>query len=134
MKPCPIPAFHLALGLVPAILLLCPDSALANRRACQNLEQHYAQIQRGAGTVQINNTLFDATDKGCPELAALALKDGASLEARDRFGAKPLAHAAASGQPDLVALYLDHGAPIDARNLDGSTALLKLRRPDAWKS
>ncbi|HUU25686.1 MAG TPA: hypothetical protein VMW68_09015, partial [Methyloceanibacter sp.] len=100
------------LGLAPAILLLCPDAGQANRRACQNLEQAYAQIARGASTVQVNNTLFSATDKGCTELARLALKDGASLESRDRFGSKPLAHAAASGQAELVTLYLDHGAPI----------------------
>ena len=53
------------------------------------------------------------------------LEAGASLEARDRFGAKPLSHAAAAGQIEIVALFLDHGAPIDARDLDGSTALFK---------
>jgi ankyrin repeat protein len=117
---------RLALCMLPACVMLIPEAALAaKRRACQNLEQHFAQVERGASTPEINNALFAATDKGCEKLARLALEHGASLEARDRLGAKPLSHAAASGQAELVALYLDRGAPIDARNLDGSTALYK---------
>ena len=42
--------------------------------------------------------LFKATDKGCQDLARASVGGGASLEARDRFGAKPLSHAAAAGQ------------------------------------
>jgi len=99
--------------------------AHANIKICQGIEQSYEQIARGASTVEINELLFKATDKGCQGLARRLLEAGASLEARDRFGAKPLSHAAASGQIELAALFLDHGAPIDARNLDGSTALFK---------
>ena len=99
--------------------------AHANIKICQGIEQSYEQIARGASTVEINDLLFKATDKRCQDLARRLLKAGASLEARDRFGAKPLSHAAAAGQIELVALFLDHGAPIDARNLDGSTALFK---------
>ena len=99
--------------------------AHANLKICQGIEQSYEQIARGASTVQINELLFKATDKGCQDLARRLLEAGASLEARDRFGAKPLSHAAAAGQIELVTLFLDHGAPIDARNLDGSTALFK---------
>ena len=99
--------------------------AHANIKICQGIEQSYEQIARGASTVEINDMLFSAADKGCQDLARRLLEAGASLEARDRFGAKPLSHAAASGQIELVALFLDHGAPIDARNLDGSTALFK---------
>jgi ankyrin repeat protein len=117
---------RLSCALTLVCLIGLPENAsAAKRRACLNLEQGYAQIAQGASTVEVNNTLFSATDKGCEALARLALKNGASLQARDRFGAKPLSHAAASGQPELVTLYLDHGAPIDARNLDGSTALFK---------
>ena len=99
--------------------------AHANIKICQGIEQSYEQIERGASTVEINELLFTAADKGCQDLAKRLLEAGASLEARDRFGAKPLARAAASGQIELVALFLDQGAPIDARDLDGSTALFK---------
>ena len=51
------------------------------------------------------------------------LDAGASLEARDRLGAMPLAHAARAGHVALVELFLANGAPIDARNLAGATAL-----------
>ena len=101
------------------------SGAHANIKICQGIEQKYEQIERGASTVEINDLLFKATDKGCQDLARSLLEAGASLEARDRFGAKPLSHAAAAGQIELVALFLDHGAPIDARDLDGSTAMFK---------
>lgn len=114
---------------VTVVALSCVASLTSNARAnvkmCQGLEQSYEQIERGASTIEVNNLLFSATDKGCQDLARRLLDAGASLKARDRFGAKPLSHAAAAGQPELVALFLDHGAPIDARNLDGSTALFK---------
>ena len=101
------------------------SGAHANIKVCQGIEQNYEQIERGASTVEINDLLFKATDKGCQDLARSLLEAGASLEARDRFGAKPLSHAAAAGQIELVTLFLDHGAPIDARDLDGSTAMFK---------
>ncbi len=101
------------------------SGAHANIKVCQGFEQKYEQIERGASTVEINDMLFKATDKGCQDLARSLLAAGASLEARDRLGAKPLSHAAAAGQIELVALFLDHGAPIDARDLDGSTAMFK---------
>ena len=69
---------RLVLGMALPCLVLLPNSALANRKACQNLEQRYAQIERGAGPIEINNTLFSAADKGCHELARLVLKKGAS--------------------------------------------------------
>jgi ankyrin repeat protein len=107
-------------------LVASAPGAHANIKICQGIEQSYEQIARGASTVEINDLLFKATDKGCQDLARrLLLEAGASLEARDRLGAKPLSHAAAAGQIELAVLFLDHGAPIDARNLDGSTALFK---------
>lgn len=114
---------------VVVLALACQISILnasfANKRACQELDQRYEQIAQAASTVETNNMLFQATDKRCEEVARRLLDAGASLEARDRFGAKPLSHAAVVGDTKLVELFLDHGAPIDARNLDNSTALYK---------
>ena len=102
-----------------------PVDALANAKVCRSWEQRYEQIQRGPSTIEINAMLFTAADKGCFDLAKLLLSDGASLDARDRLGARPLARAAVAGEAELVTLFLERGAPIDARDLDGSTALFK---------
>ena len=101
------------------------SGARANAKVCRGIEQRYEQIERGASSIEINAMLFSAADKGCLDLAKLLLSAGASLEARDRLGAKPLARAAAAGQVEIVTLFLEQGAPIDARDLDGSTALYK---------
>ena len=116
---------RLALGVALPCLVLLPNAALANRKPCLNLEQSYEQIKRGASTIEINNVLFKAADKGCQALAVQLLDNGASLKARDRVGSQPLAHAAAAGKADIVTLFLDRGAAIDAQNIDGSTALYK---------
>ncbi|MBV9533580.1 MAG: ankyrin repeat domain-containing protein [Bradyrhizobium sp.] len=68
-------------------------------------------------------TLFSAADGNCIALARELLDYGASVDARDRFGARPLSHAARFGHLAMVDLLLAHGAPIDARNLAGATAL-----------
>jgi ankyrin repeat protein len=56
-------------------------------------------------------------------LATELLNEGASVDARDRLGARPLGHAAKFGHLEMVDLLLAHGAPIDARNLASATAL-----------
>jgi uncharacterized protein len=56
-------------------------------------------------------------------MATELLDLGASVDARDRFGARPLSHAAKSGHLQMIDLLLARGAPIDARNLAGATAL-----------
>jgi ankyrin repeat protein len=119
---CQIPLYVAATLLGLAIL---PGSALANRRPCLELEQSFAQIEQYASSIEINIKLFGAARLGCEELAERLLDKGASLEARDGTGSRPLAHAAANGQVEIVTLFLDKGAAIDARDLDGSTALFK---------
>lgn len=101
----------------------CTEAALADQKVCRSLEQRYEQIEKAATSIEVNATLFSAADKGCDAIARRLLDKGASLDARDRLGLRPLGHAAAAGQAELVALFLDRGAPIDAQNLDGSTAL-----------
>ena len=76
-----------------------------------------------ATTLEVNAALFSAADKRCVALARRLLADGASLKARDRFGATPRSRAAKFGDVEIVDLFLEHGADIDARDLDGSTAL-----------
>jgi ankyrin repeat protein len=73
--------------------------------------------------VEISSALFSAADGNCIALATELLDYGASVDARDRFGARPLSHAARFGHLEMVDLLLGRGAPINARNLAGATAL-----------
>ena len=103
--------------------LACAAPALANAKVCRSQEQRYEQIERDPSSIEMNAALFSAADKGCLDLAKHLLELGASLDARDRLGARPLARAAVAGEVELVALFLDKGASIDAQNLEGSSAL-----------
>ena len=123
----PKPSFRVAATLATTLCCLAsfPADSFANVKVCRSMEQRYEQIERGASTVEVNSMLFSAADKGCIDLVKLLLSQGASLEARDRLGARPLARAASAGEIEIVTLFLDKGAPIDARDLDGSSALFK---------
>ena len=124
-----MPNYPLRLAAVLAATLAClaafATAALANAKVCRSQEQRYEQIEQEATSIELNATLFSAADKGCKDLARRLLDKGASVEARDRLGAKPLARAAVAGEPELVTLFLDKGAPIDAQNIEGSTALFQ---------
>ena len=73
--------------------------------------------------IEISSTLFTAADRNCIDLATALLDRGASVDARDRLGVRPLSRAARSGHLEMVDLLLQRGAPIDARDLAGATAL-----------
>jgi ankyrin repeat protein len=73
--------------------------------------------------IEVSLALFSAADRNCTAFATELLVSGASVDARDRFGARPLSHAARFGHLEMVDLLLARGAPIDARNLAGATAL-----------
>src|SRR5271169_2239211 len=90
---------------------------------CSEIERNYELVKAEAVSVQTNIALFASADRGCEALAQKLLDAGASLLARDRRGASPLAHAARGGHLKLAELFLAKGAPIDARNVDGGTAL-----------
>src|ERR1700761_1325221 len=108
------------------LTLLLVLAFLAKARAedsCADIARDYDLIKSDAISVQTNTALFAATDSGCEDLARKLIAAGASVQARDRRGAMPLAHAAREGRLQLVALLLDSGAPINARNVDGGTAL-----------
>jgi len=90
---------------------------------CRPLEQNYAQAKAGITSIQLNALLFASAAKDCGAQARRLVAAGASLQARDRAGAMPLAHAARGGHVALTERFIADGAPIDARDLNGATAL-----------
>jgi len=90
---------------------------------CRELKHRFEPISPDAASDQLNSALFSAAEIGCQELARTVLRAGASLQARDRLGATPLAHAARAGQRAVVELFIAQGAQVDARDISGSTAL-----------
>lgn len=90
---------------------------------CQELTRQYQSTRSQITAIEVSLLLFSAADADCLALATELLDAGGSPDARDRLGARPLAHAARFGNLDLVDLLLARGAPIDARNLSGATAL-----------
>jgi ankyrin repeat protein len=111
--------------LLVAAGLLTVLSAFSHARAadaptCRELDRRFDLVKAGITSTQLSLALFAAADAGCGPLARRLLDAAASLEARDRLGAMPLARAARAGH---AALFLSQGAAIDARNLVGVTAL-----------
>jgi len=106
-----------------ALLGAPPAVRAADPERCQGLSRRFETAKPQITAIEISQTLFSAVDANCLDLVTTLLDEGASLDARDRLGARPLSHAARSGHLQMVDLLLAHGAPIDARNLAGSTAL-----------
>jgi uncharacterized protein len=107
-----------------AIALLNAAAALtAESERCQELGRRFRAEKPEITAIEVSLVLFSAADRNCIGLATELLDYGASVDARDRFGARPLGHAARFGNLEMVDLLLAHGAPIDARNLAGATAL-----------
>jgi ankyrin repeat protein len=112
------------LGLVAiAALNTAPDARAADSERCQELSRRFENARPQITAIEVSLTLFSAVDTDCITLTTELLDYGASLDARDRLGARPLSHAARSGHLDMVDLLLARGAPINARNLAGATAL-----------
>jgi uncharacterized protein len=116
---------HLVFLCSIAIALLNVASAprAADSGRCQGLTRRFEIAKPQITAIEMSLTLFSAVDGNCIDLATKLLDHGASVDARDRLGARPLSHAAKSGHPKMVDLLLARGAPIDARNLAGATAL-----------
>jgi ankyrin repeat protein len=109
-----------------AALFVCgaAHTALAADPArCRDLNLRYETGKSQLTAVEVSLTLFAAADRNCVDLATQLLDQGASVNAQDRLGARPLSHAARAGHLEMVDLLLQRGAPINARNLAGSTAL-----------
>jgi ankyrin repeat protein len=97
--------------------------AKADPARCQDIVRRYEDIKPQISAIEVSLTLFSAVDANCTELVTELIEQGASVDARDRFGARPLSHAARFGNLPTVEVLLARGAPIDARNLAGATAL-----------
>src|SRR5258706_4038575 len=100
-----------------------PRPAAAAEADCRELERHYNSAKPGITSIERNAILLASAAKDCGAFARRLIADGASLQARDRAGAMPLARAARGGHAALVARLLAEGAAIDARDLAGATAL-----------
>src|SRR5258707_8449640 len=98
--------------------------------ACREIRLRFETIKPQITAIEVSLTLFSAVDKNCLGLVTELLDHGASVDARDRFGARPLGHAARFGHLPMLDLLLARGAPIDARNLAGATALFSAVEAD----
>jgi uncharacterized protein len=112
------------IALATIFVLGAVDAAFAaDPGRCRDLNRRYETNKPQMTAIEVSLTLFAAADLNCVDLATALLDQGASVDARDRLGARPLSHAARPGHLEMVDLLLQRGAPIDARNLAGSTAL-----------
>ncbi|SDS72935.1 ankyrin repeat domain-containing protein [Bradyrhizobium canariense] len=108
---------------VVALLGTASIAHAADSERCRELGHKFEIRKPQITAIEVSLTLFSAADGNCTDLATQLLDQGASLDARDRMGARPLSHAAKSGHLEMVDLLLARGAPINARNLAGATAL-----------
>jgi ankyrin repeat protein len=108
-----------AIAVLSAPLVACASDS----DRCRGLDHRFRVEKAQLSAIEVSLALFSATDENCTSLATELLDGGASVDARDRFGTRPLSHAARNGHLQMVDLLLARGAPINARNLAGATAL-----------
>jgi ankyrin repeat protein len=108
---------------VVAVLSTTLAVGAADTERCRELGNRFRVEKGQMSAIEVSLALFSAADGNCTGLATELLDGGASVDARDRFGARPLSHAARSGHLEMVDLLLSRGALINARNLSGATAL-----------
>ena len=68
--------------------------------------------------------LLIAALNGNLQIAAIVIKAGAHLDAKDRLGNTPLHYAAERNQIEMAQLLIDVGAIIDVQNRNGMTPLM----------
>src|ERR1700716_4642971 len=116
-------AFYGFIVFLCSIVISLVGAASAARAAdserCQELGRRFEIAKPQITAIEVSLTLFSAVDGNCMAMATELLDHGASVDARDRFGALPLSHAAKLGHLQMVALLLAPRAPINARNLAG---------------
>ena len=110
-------------SIVIAALSAVSAVRAADSERCRELGRSFEIAKPQITAIEVSLTLFSAVDGNCINLATELLDHGASVDARDRFGARPLSHAARFGHLQMVDLLLARDAPINARNLAGATAL-----------
>jgi len=103
--------------------LSATSAVAADSERCQELGRKFQTAKPQISAIEVSSALFSAADGNCIVLATELLDYGASVDARDRFGARPLSHAARFGHLTMVDLLHARDAPINARNLAGATAL-----------
>ena len=116
---------HVLILCASAVAVLSASTVVraADIQRCQQLGKQLRLEGPKVSATEVSLALFSAADENCTGLATELLDGGASADARDRFGARPLSHAARNGRLEMVELLLARGAPINARNLAGATAL-----------
>lgn len=110
-------------SIVIAALSVVSAACAADSEQCRELGRAFEIAKPQMTAIEVSLTLFSAVDGNCIKLATELLEHGASVDARDRLGARPLSHAARFGHLQMVDLLLARDAPINARNLAGATAL-----------
>src|ERR1700704_1179596 len=110
-------------SIVISLLSAASAARAADSERCQERGRRFEIAKPQITAIEVSLTLFSAVDGNCMASVAELLDHGASVEARDRFGARPLSHAARFGHIAMVDLLLARGAPLNARNLAGATAL-----------
>ncbi|XP_077881112.1 ankyrin repeat domain-containing protein 65 [Ictidomys tridecemlineatus] len=78
---------------------------------------------KGPSAPQSQGNLLQAVWHGPAALVMKLLRQGASVEEKDRFGRTPLHLAVLRGHAPLVRLLLQRGAPVDAADCAGHTPL-----------
>jgi uncharacterized protein len=68
--------------------------------------------------------LHNAAINGNLQIAAILIKAGARIDARDNIGSTPLIYAADHDRLEMAKLLIDVGAQVDAENKNGMTALM----------
>jgi len=106
----------------------------ANPIVCAQLKSDIAESASETNEPRRNFQLLDAAEKGCIGVAQTLIRQGASVEARDRFANMALHQAAQGGHAGMVRLLLDQGANMNQANLAGSTPLLKAVNNNKRKS
>jgi uncharacterized protein len=116
---------RIASGALAAMLVFgaIHTAFAADPARCRDLARRYETNKPQLSAIEMSLTLFTAADRNCIDIATTLLDKGASVDARDRLGARPLSRAARSGHLEMVDLLLQRGAPVNARDLAGATAL-----------
>lgn len=92
---------------------------------CAGIRQRYEAKATRLVSRELNFFLIDAASRGCLDLVKHLLGEGASVEARDRFGNSAMLVAARMGQTKVLEHLLDAGSDITLANLAGSNAVLR---------